>query len=906
MAITKKPAKEYKLDEWLKKPHAIKDPDKEPFDKYMYQNGESLATIAKTMSRPWNTLSAADIARFNWGASAPSEINYYHERHNGCTQEKNNAYVLAAGDTNPFVWVPRIKVRHHFSKLRNPDLDVGHVAADDVSGTHINTLRIRPAYRLSLNLGDVDAMFDPVNPANPAHSTGVQQRLQVLGYLYTPLGHSQINTHTETVWRYYKKVHTPAGGAEPSDVEALATLKQEVQNNILGRLSGGMLLRKGEMLRGGLPQPGQFAQIRFPGGYCFTFPGAADTRTTNTRWQFQNGNWIPVPPGADGQYLYSLDRSRHDAEDLYFNDNVFLGKIPLVAHVEKVYPGGKIEPAEGVTVYFQLIDPEEIPAWSALRPPELRDHVMDYTKDSGNDPANPGNPIDPPPYIINNRGPKRLIDQAMAGAPNVPNDDPQRDNVDRNFGGKRRVPVHGTPAGANHVPGVFEIGTTRDGVHNNRDDKHANYGDMTAAEEVTPTTESVGGTNVTRHAHAVKATTNDKGNATVVFMPSRIGADRYRLRCYVGPPTLQFAGDTDEGPVVETGTMIVWRNIRMSKYLQVKQVPLADIPANVQSLHPTPPPPMPANANLSAAYNNDGCNTAVEDVDLSSLSTAEAPYNPTFRTFASGAFNSNYRPLQVQFFGLAEQFRRCCCEFIVDCSESPEAVKYPDYVNALTAARNAAQASNEVSVAVNWNALVITPTQDAGDLDKMTSPWTFNVRSFADYNANSGGSPNLNGAARYRQVSNAMVDHAYAAFVRTFNDGGVLPGLTLFQMPHGSTWDQLQPPPTANDSVLTTSGIALSCRGAFLWYSASIYRGNFPYGTSSNAAHELGHVLMRPHSLAAGGERPAQHDVAADAVCVMSYRGCFGEFCGRCVAAIRGWRTRGGVRANGSNETNFL
>jgi hypothetical protein len=34
--------------------------------------------------------------------------------------------------------------------------------------------------------------------------------------------------------------------------------------------------------------------------------------------------------------------------------------------------------------------------------------------------------------------------------------------------------------------------------------------------------------------------------------------------------------------------------------------------------------------------------------------------------------------------------------------------------------------------------------------------------------------------------------------------------------------------------------------------------------------------------------------------CVMSYMGCYGELCGRCVLALRGWRTKSKHFPNGA------
>src|SRR5205823_2524848 len=74
-----------------------------------------------------------------------------------------------------------------------------------------------------------------------------------------------------------------------------------------------------------------------------------------------------------------------------------------------------------------------------------------------------------------------------------------------------------------------------------------------------------------KHLHAVKAKTNDAGEAGVIFTPSRCGGDRYRIRAYLGPDTFKGPGSDGTGMSavsVETGTLVLWRNMRISRYVQ--------------------------------------------------------------------------------------------------------------------------------------------------------------------------------------------------------------------------------------------------------------------------------------------------------------------------------------------------
>ena len=200
MPDVKQPDYPYPLANWLQEPYN-KRPD-QPYEKYACKPGDTLDTIAKTVSKPWRSLTWQDIAVFNWRNAAIREVNWYLQTHIGCTQESpdKKTYVFSNTDLNKFVWVPKLE-RRTPEKFRSPGKqDVGHVALDDDKNQHINTLIIRPVYSISLELGDVDALFDPIdpvgNPGLPQDSTGVQQRLQAARLsLHAPGPHQDQGRH---------------------------------------------------------------------------------------------------------------------------------------------------------------------------------------------------------------------------------------------------------------------------------------------------------------------------------------------------------------------------------------------------------------------------------------------------------------------------------------------------------------------------------------------------------------------------------------------------------------------------------------------------------------------------------------------------------------------------------------
>jgi hypothetical protein len=93
------------------------------------------------------------------------------------------------------------------------------------------------------------------------------------------------------------------------------------------------------------------------------------------------------------------------------------------------------------------------------------------------------------------------------------------------------------------------------------------------------------------------------------------------------------------------------------------------------------------------------------------------------------------------------------------------------------------------------------------------------------------------------------------------------------------------------------------------WSRKTYTASTWPYSLSANGAHELGHCLCRDHQAPIPGRDVNSHQVqtangatpaVTDDVCIMGYKACYGEFCGRCVLALRGWKTKSAATMAGA------
>ncbi len=177
----------------------------------------------------------------------------------------------------------------------------------NVSTVFRNVLRLRaPTLRITIRLGDLDAVFDPVGTV-----LGKKQRLQALGYYYEVItgpaaGNNVTEAFTNCLAAWRRKREATLGAPFANDAAVEADMQAQIRVFVL---EGGAL-----------PAVGGEVRVLLPG--ALTFNNNADLGA--------GGN-------ADGTALPSL---RFNDEGTMWANNLPLGKIPIIALVEKDTGGG--------------------------------------------------------------------------------------------------------------------------------------------------------------------------------------------------------------------------------------------------------------------------------------------------------------------------------------------------------------------------------------------------------------------------------------------------------------------------------------------------------------------------------------------------------------------------------------
>lgn len=443
-------------------------------------------------------------------------------------------------------------------------------------------------------------------------------------------------------------------------------------------------------------------------------------------------------------------------------------------------------------------------------------------------------------------------------------------------------------------------------------------------------------------------TADEEGVARIVFAPSRVGGDAYKLRVFVGPVTQEktAAGLAKGGDdVVETGTMVRWRTIRvchdivMSPAADASEVPdeagkKADggsMP-NVGSYFGDLPELDLAGA-ITVEMAKSYCELLIEPMaeapvavscygdDIKATAIQLAKKYPKFNTTAHAKV-SIHKEAMAAVGGSGETV------FKVTLATPPEPKTVSvrprggNLESAITkdadGAHGVTGAGAEIvtSASLDYDTGEVSVTFEAAqtgqsyevcyhpakyaDIENLlffpdTSPFLLNLRLPRAYNA-------LIGAGYKPADANPLDETARPAAFHAFLDAqtlGLVKALLLDSVVRG-----------VNRNGGFYPGLLF-----FRAHRVDNYTAIWPTGTqegkgvgngiflfdtvgSGDAArfnaltlHEMSHGLFLMHAPAAPGNKADQHD-AADRYCVMSYDANDGDHCGQCVAALRGMNTR--------------
>lgn len=470
--------------------------------------------------------------------------------------------------------------------------------------------------------------------------------------------------------------------------------------------------------------------------------------------------------------------------------------------------------------------------------------------------------------------------------------DPQRNNApQKKWGGK---------AGAG-IDKIFELPQAKEvGFHQGRPGQNPNVGELQLATKVA---------DAGKHPHAVQCKTNAEGFAGVVFTPSRFGGDTYKIRAYVDPDWLT-RNHADRNAEARTGSFAVWRNIRMNAYLRLPNPGTAFSPEMQTLLDWGATHAMPSwnpKTRASPEFAQLHLNSHLADLDLLGVDHPEPEYAamPASKAKAmEGQKKMLYRPAAVIPAGLRRQLRRAYCELLDD-SGGIKDISRDQLRAALKVGTQAWDASGTFAKRIHWPSMLV---------DDPTSPFLLTLRSFSQYNEvvaaenqriedlwsqhenyMPGGDPTYPALAGDDDPEKA-VQNMVEAMLEHLSGSGVLPGFTVVQIANGQTWDKR----ALDIRTPITSGYGTASRGFYLAGTDRFYRDMmWLYSATSNACHEMGHALALSHQPPAGADIEAAHQPPImqpfqapkndQAVCVMSYSGCYGDYCAMCLLSLRGW-----------------
>lgn len=486
-------------------------------------------------------------------------------------------------------------------------------------------------------------------------------------------------------------------------------------------------------------------------------------------------------------------RQRYLEEEAYYGQTYRIGAVPVVVKVEVQDDQGAWSAAPaGVQVHLQLVTPDVVPAGNAAAAPDLR---TDTRVLQGTHPA----PHGPARYVA-----EQIADVAVVA------DDPQVNNCPSSHGGKRAP----TATGATY----FDT-TSRPGWND-------------GANAFTVPTEG--------HPLGVKAMTNARGEAGFLFRPSRQGGDRFKLRAFIDPVGTRADDGTGSSSYrAETGTFVVWRTLRVSKYV------VFDYPAG----------------------------TSAAD-----------------RTLCGGALGT------IDFVGLKTEYGRCYIDLITErtAARDRHVIGGGTWRSAMRYAQSVMPARPRGTTVDYDRAALFPDANTTAGMINMVMPAVYNTTK------NAATFPAAGVAGEWYTLQEAFVEAFGQFFSKRATSGLVVIQAPCGDTLTLRRWQGEAAVTAAFIDDFTTSGVATDRRACFLFYGSDTYRTGMPYDLNRNTLHEMGHTIFMPHQWtdraangAVSGGVPAEHDYSD--YCIMSYqrgtRNHF-DFCGRCNLKLRGWDTQ--------------
>lgn len=380
---------------------------------------------------------------------------------------------------------------------------------------------------VAIKLGDPNSIFE-----QPAFTDkGFQARMQVLGLFNRPLGmvnDEHFEDEFNECWEYSKKLGEQIlSGLKDNREEVLTEALQEYM------VSGGEI-----------PASDKQARLRIWGHRHPLY--------ANMDMALRYGNAATKDAKENAFKMMAI---LGDVKALYEAQNQALGAYPLEVLVTEKDGG---TPVPNTDVYLELITPKEPKPFNpdaagtkflggtsyidTCGRPELHAHVAKYEKDK-----------------------IYAHDQSDS-------DDPQANNVHAAMGGKRKLNPDGDVVTRSSERDLRNVFSPPDAWISNFAHHMLYATHLTQEPPKHPETGEP-------LKHTVKLKTDEHGAARVMFTPSTIAGDSYRLRAYVSKP-----GDLDHVlGECESGDMVLWQTMRIQGYYQMQNVKnTKSLPASVQ------------------------------------------------------------------------------------------------------------------------------------------------------------------------------------------------------------------------------------------------------------------------------------------------------------------------------------